>query len=195
MPGLAPEGAVPGDAAEMHVGMVVHPGRPRVEHGEQGGCCAHVALVAAQVQDRFRRGLHQQAVGELLVCPEKPVQFLGYRDADMIVRARKQLGRARFEPLRGLMRVARGATAVAAGVVHVEPLAAAAAFVEVAAHGLRAAGRDVLKGAAVRREHPRAEGIDIGRPEPAEHVRNFDLFHDACPVNRRAGRRKRRACR
>jgi hypothetical protein len=171
----------------MHMGMVVHPRGPSVQDGEDGGRGAHVALVAAQLADRAGGRLHQEAVGERLVRAEKRVQFRRDRHANMIVRTRQQLLCARLEPLRRLAGVAGGTTAVAAAVVHIEGIAAAAALIEMPAHGRRAAGRDVLERAAVRRQHPRAEGIQIGRAELADHVRNFQHFHDTCPPSIKEG--------
>ena len=176
----------------MHVGMVVYGGGPGVQHREDSGRGAHIAFVATQRDDRLGRGLHEQAVAVGLIGAQCIAQLRGRRYGDVIIRTREQLDRARVEPLLGLMGMAGRAGAVATSVVDMEVLAATLTAVDMPAHRrslsnpdklCRAAGQDIVDGAAVRRQEPVAERIEIRRRELAQYIRDFDGRHNVGPAS------------
>ena len=94
----------------------------------------------------------------------------------MEVRAGQHLELSGLEPALGVGGVALAAAAVVARVVGKDLLGAVIALPEMSAEGFGAAGDNVGDSAAMRRQHGRAMGRQVGVRKTAEDV--GDLEHD-----------------
>ena len=107
------------------------------------------ARVAAEGQERVRRRREQEAVEPPRVAPDQRVEGVRQREHDVVVPGRQELVAARLDPALLGQGLALGAVAVPAGVVAQGEGAAAVAGLDVAAHGLGAAGLDGPHGAGL----------------------------------------------
>ena len=162
MPGAVQDAAAGHQA--MDVGVVEQLLRPGVQHGEYAGGAAHIARIAAKLDNSLSRGLHEQRIAGRLVGAQRVAQFLRHGNGDMEVAAGQHFGLPCVEPPLSLIRMAFGTAAVPAGMVGITFGAALAAAPKVPAKRLRAAGKNVGDGAPVRGQNPRAMRQRDSRP-------------------------------
>jgi len=132
-PPLAPVG---GDSAggyeAVHVRMVGQSARPGVQHTQDPAETPNVMRIRGELEERLRRGAEQDVIEIFLVAAYKRTQFSGQGEDDVKVGDRQEFLPPRFQPGVGLLVVACGATAVAAGVVDIVLLTTGVALQHVA---------------------------------------------------------------
>jgi len=156
------------------MGMVDELLRPGMERRKHANAAAHMARIAGQFDNGLRRGLHEQRAGGFLPAAQRLAQVLGHGDGDMEVMAGQKFALPRLEPSLRLIRMAFGTAPVPAGMAGIELLAAAIAAPEMSAERLRAAGKNVRDGAAMRGRNACAMRRKVAVREAAEDVRNLD---------------------
>jgi hypothetical protein len=177
--GRSPLGPISGEPAGRHqtvdVQMIDKRPRPGVQDIQDPDQAAHIMRVRGQLDKRLRRGAPQDVVQVFLVSADQLPQLLGQGQDDMEVGDPQQLLAPLLQPRLGVLVVACGATAVAAGVVDVVCLTAPLARPQLPAQGLRAAVDDIIHGAAMAGQEVRAEPLPIVRaiaPQDVRHLRH-----------------------
>jgi hypothetical protein len=110
----------------------------------------------------------------LLVDAQDVAQLFRHRDGDVKIVAGQHLELAGLEPALGLIGVALAAAAVFAAMVGKDLMRAVIALPEVSAEDLGATGQNVADGAAMRWQHGRAMGREVGVRKTTEDVGDLD---------------------
>ena len=105
--------------------------------------------VRGQRAERWRRGPAHDVVEVLLVAADERSQLLGHGQADLHVGHREAFLAPLVQPGVGVVVVALGTAAMAAGVVDIILAATVVTWVQVPPQGLRAAGEAVRDGPTV----------------------------------------------
>jgi hypothetical protein len=115
----------------------------------------------------------QQVVNALLVLAGKLAEFCGEGEGEEELRNGQQQFPLHLEPFFGLLVLALGAVAVAAGVVAVTGFAAGGTTIHLSAQGFCAAALNGAHGLAVRGQQLVGILLAIGRTIAAKDVRQF----------------------
>jgi hypothetical protein len=164
----------------MNMGMVLQGSSPSVEHSEEAWeIGTEVLWIEGEFFDRLRGRLEQSGVTGVLVLAHERTQLFwdGKRDEEVVT---GQLALDLFsQPLLGLIVLAGGAVAIAAGAKELARLSAALALVERHPAGLGATRRDGIDDFAVRLGHPGGVTLEV---LGSEGCKDFtDGGHDRVP--------------
>jgi hypothetical protein len=175
------QSATANDVVDM--GMVLQGSSPSVEHAEEAReIGTDVLLIEGKFFNRIRGRLEQSGVTGALVLAHERTQLLwdGKRDEEVVTR---QLALDLFsQPLLGLIVLAGGAVAIAAGAKELARLSAALALVERHPTGLGTTRRDGIDDFAVSLWHPGGVTLEV---LGSEGCKDFtDGGHDRVPPSR-----------
>ena len=143
--------------------------------------------VCGQLDERWRRGPEQDVVEVFLVAADERSPLLGQGEDAMQVGHREEFLPPLFQPGFGVVVVARGTAAMAAGVVDIMLAATVVTWVQVPPQGLRAAGEAVRYGPTVAGQQRFAKLVQGLAAVPPSDVRH--LWHDGLQRAQRSARR------
>jgi hypothetical protein len=185
-PPLAPVGGDPtGRDQAVHVRMVGEGAGPGMPHPQDPDEPPDIMRVRGELDERLGRGLEQDAVEVLLMMADDLPQRVGHREDEVEGWDRQQFLTPLCQPGFGLVVVALGATAVAAGVIHLVFLTTVIARQELPAQGLSPAGEEILHGPAMARQEVRPKPLQVLASIASKHVRH--LRHGHAPVRSEIG--------
>ena len=123
----------------MHVGMVEQVAGPGVQHAYHANLPAHKAWIFCQLLGCPGGSAEEQVVDQLLVLAGNLAQFRWKREGQQEVRDAQEQSLLHFQPVLGLLVLAFGAVAVAAGVIAVADFTAGRADEDLPTQRLGAA--------------------------------------------------------
>ena len=148
-----PAGAVRGQPATGHDAMDVRVElkvlAPGVQHGQHAGLGTQVLGIGGHLEHGLGGGPQEQVVDDPRIGQCDRVEGIREREDEMEVRHREQVGGAGLQPPCRGRGLAGGAVAVAAGVVGDLLMPALGAPQDMTTQGRRAAGGQVVQGAAL----------------------------------------------
>lgn len=187
--GRPPLGPVSGDPTSryeaVHVWMVGQGAGPGVQDTEDPDPPAHIMGVRGKLDERMGRGAEQDVVKVLLMTTDELTELVGHGEDHVEVGNRQELLTPLFPPPLGLMAMAFGATAVAAGVVDVVCLTAMRALQQLPAQGLGPAVDKIVHGATRAGQEALAKPFPIVRPIAPEDIGH--LWHERAPARAEIG--------
>jgi hypothetical protein len=182
--GRPPRGAISGDPTgrdqAVHVRMVGQGTGPGVQHTPHPDQPADVVWVRGQRDERWRRSTDQEVGAILLMTADHLPSLVGHGEDDVNVRDRQACLTSCCPPGFGVLVVACGATAVAAGVVGIRLLPAVVTRPQVPPSGLGATVDDSSHGAAVAGQKVLAESRPLVRTIAPAAV--CHLWHARAPT-------------
>ena len=186
--GRPPLGPVSGDPTgwdqAVHVRMVGQGPGPGVQHTQDPDQPADIMRVRGELDERLGRGAEQDVVEVLLVAADERPQLVGHGEDDVKVGDRQEFLPPLFQPGFGVLAVALGATAVAAGVVDIVFLATVVALATGVRLGPRSdSGQDRPWpddgwAGGPRRTGPGSRGHSAGRRPPPPAWSGSDALRD-----------------
>jgi hypothetical protein len=173
-PPLGPVGGDPtGWHQTVHMWMIDEGASPGVEDAEHADEPPDIMGVCGKGDERMGRGAEQHVVQVFLVAADEFPQFLGQGQNDMKVGDWEEFLPPLCQPHLGVMLVALGATAVAAGMVGIVLLTAVITRQQLSAQGLGPAVDNIIHGAAMAGQEVRAKPLLRGGTLVPEDVRHL----------------------
>ena len=147
---------------------------PGVQHRQHADFGPEVLRVGGHLEEGFRGGPHQQAVDRAGVVKCDRAEGAGEREHDVEVRCVEQVGGLGLQPSRGGRGLALGAMAVAARVIGDLLVPALRALQDVPTQGRRAAGGQVVEGAALHGRQARTVLLQERVATAPDHLGHFE---------------------
>ena len=157
----------------MHMGVVDQVAGPGVQYTHQPDLPTHKARVLGQLLGSLSRSAKEQVVEQFLVLAGDLAQFSGKRESQQEVRDGQEQSLLGFQPVLGLLVLALGAMAIAAGMITVAGFATGGARVNLSSQRFGAAALDGVHGLAMAGQEFGCMFLSIGRSVLAEDVSQF----------------------
>ena len=157
----------------MNMRVISQVACPGMEHADQPDLPADETRVLGEFLGGLRRSLEQKAVEQALVAAGKLTQLRREREGEHEVRCVEQQAALEFKPILGLLMLALGTMAVAAGVVAVTHFPATGTLKDLSTQGFGATLLDGTHGLAVRRQQVFSVLLPVGGAISAENLGQF----------------------
>jgi len=157
----------------MHVGVVEQVAAPGMQYTYHPNLSAHKAWVSSQLLGCLGGSAEEQIVDQFLVLAGDLAQFRREGEGQQEVRDAQKQTLLGFQPVLGLLVLALGAMAVAAGVIAVTDFSAGRAGKDLSAQRLGAAALDGAYGLAMAGQEVRSVFLAVGGSVLAEDISQF----------------------